>query len=149
MTDVLNHPSVGSAVAQHNPAVEIDTVLVRRASELVPLIRERAEQTSQARRVVPDVVKALEGAGLFKLFVPKRYGGHQANMNTAVQTIAEVARGDGSTAWAVALLNVCTWFATTFSQAAQDDVFGANPDAKVCGIFTPAPRPSASTAATW
>ncbi|MFF0087250.1 acyl-CoA dehydrogenase family protein [Streptomyces canus] len=137
MTDVLNHPSVGSSAFQHNPAVAIDTDLVRRAAELVPLIRERAEQTSQARRVVPDVVKALEGAGLFKLFVPKRYGGHQANMNTAVQTIAEVARGDGSTAWAVALLNVCTWFATTFSQAAQDDVFGADPDAKVCGIFTP------------
>ncbi|MFF4260417.1 acyl-CoA dehydrogenase family protein [Streptomyces sp. NPDC001663] len=138
MTDVLNHPiSVGSAAVQHNPAAAIDWDLVRRASDLVPLVRERAEQTSQARRVVPDVMKALEEVGLFKLFVPRRHGGHQANMGTAVQTIAEVARGDGSTAWAVALLNVCTWFATTFSQEAQDDVFGADPDAKVCGIFTP------------
>ncbi|WP_218892980.1 hypothetical protein [Streptomyces sp. Ag109_G2-15] len=34
----------------------------------------------------------------------------------------------------MALLNVCTWFGATFSQQVQDDVFGANPDAKVCGI---------------
>src|ERR1700709_985470 len=54
-----------------------------------------------------------------------------------MEVVAEVVRGDGSTAWAVALLNVCTWFATTFSQQAQDDVFGVNPDAKCCGIFTP------------
>ncbi len=32
---------------------------------------------------------------------------------------------------------MCTWFATTFSDRAQEDVFGANPRAKVAGIFTP------------
>jgi len=117
--------------------VEIDTDLVARASALVPLIREHAAETSEARRVAPEVMKALEDADLFNLFVPKRFGGHGTNMTTAVQTIAEVARGDGSTAWAVSLLNVCTWFATTFSDQAQEEIFGANPRAKVCGIFTP------------
>lgn len=116
---------------------KVDQELVARASALVPLIREHAEQTSEARRVVPEVVNALEQADLFKIFVPKRFGGHGANMATAAQTIAEVARGDGSTAWAVSLLNVCTWFATTFSDQAQQEIFGANPNAKVCGIFTP------------
>jgi alkylation response protein AidB-like acyl-CoA dehydrogenase len=38
------------------------------------------------------------------------------------------------------LTNVCTWFATLFSEQAQQDVFGANPKARVCGIFTPAQR---------
>lgn len=135
MTEVLDSPATTSYTT--DPSVAVDEDLVRRATELVPLIREYADQTSQARRVVPEVVRALEDAELFKLFVPKRYGGHASNMATATRTIAEVARGDGSTAWAVALLNVCTWFATTFSQQAQDDVFGANPGAKVCGIFTP------------
>lgn len=116
---------------------EVETELVARATALVPLIREHAKESSEARRVVPEVMSALENAGLFKLFVPKRYGGHGANMATAVQTIAEVARGDGSTGWAVSLLNVCTWFATTFSEKAQEEIFGSTPDAKVCGIFTP------------
>ncbi len=117
--------------------VGVDAALVSRATELIPFIREYAEKSSEDRRVAPEVMRALEDAELFKLFVPRRYGGHGTNMATAVETIAEVARGDGSTAWAVALLNVCTWFGTTYSQQAQDDVFGANPDARCCGIFTP------------
>ncbi|MEH0580412.1 MULTISPECIES: acyl-CoA dehydrogenase family protein [Streptomyces] len=135
MTQVLDSRAATRPTTDLSVAVDED--LVRRAAQLVPLVREHAERTSQARRVVPEAVKALEDAELFKLFVPKRYGGHASNMATATQTIAELARGDGSTAWAVALLNVCTWFATTFCQQAQDDVFGAHPDAKVCGIFTP------------
>jgi alkylation response protein AidB-like acyl-CoA dehydrogenase len=137
MTETLTSPVRGVQGTTQVAGVEVDAELVAGASALVPLIRENAEQTSEARRVVPEVMRALEEAELFKLFVPKRYGGHGANMATGVQTIAEVARGDGSTAWAVALLNVCTWFATTFSQDAQDEVFGQNPASKVCGIFTP------------
>jgi hypothetical protein len=37
-----------------------------------------------------------------------------------MESVAEIGRGDGSTAWAAALLNVCTWFATTFSDRAQE-----------------------------
>ncbi|MDF3307545.1 oxidoreductase [Rhodococcus sp. T2V] len=111
--------------------------IVAKATALIPMIREYAEQGTTERRAAPEVMAALEAEGLFKLFVPRRYGGYEENLRTAMETIAEVARGDGSTAWAVALLNVCTWFGTTFSQQAQDEVFGADPDAKCCGIFTP------------
>ncbi|PBC51459.1 acyl-CoA dehydrogenase family protein [Rhodococcus sp. ACPA1] len=111
--------------------------VVAKATALIPMIRVYAEQGSAERRAAPEVIAALEAEGLFKLFVPRRYGGYEENLRTAMETIAEVAKGDGSTAWAVALLNVCTWFGTTFSQQAQDEVFGANPDAKCCGIFTP------------
>jgi alkylation response protein AidB-like acyl-CoA dehydrogenase len=114
-----------------------DAELVGRATSLVPLIREYAAQGSEARRVAPEVVKALEEADLFRLLVPKRYGGHGATMRTAVDAVAELARGDGSTAWVAALLVTGTGFATTFSEQAQEDVFGANPRAKVCGVFSP------------
>lgn len=114
-----------------------DRELIARATALVPLIREHAAQSSQDRRVVAEVVQALESAELFKLLVPKRYGGVETNLRSMMDVLAEVARGDGSTAWSLALLNVCTWFATTFSDTAQDEVFGANPEAKVCGIFSP------------
>lgn len=117
--------------------VEIDTELVARATALVPLIREYAKESSEARRVVPEVMVAIEEAGLLNLFVPKRYGGHGSNMATVTQVLGELSRGDGSTGWAASLLNVCTWFATTFSGEAQEEIFGANPNAKVCGIFTP------------
>ena len=113
-----------------------DADLIARATALVPLIAEHAEQSSEDRRVVPEVVTALEEAGLFGLLVPARLGGREANLRTMMECIAEIARGDGSTAWAVALLNVCTWFATTFSDEAQEEMF-STPGAKSCGIFSP------------
>ena len=114
----------------------VDPDMVARATALVPLIREHAEKSSEERRVVPEVVTALEEAGLFKLLVPAGSAGSRRICGTMMECVAEVARGDGSTAWAVALLNVCTWFATTFSDEAQEDMYSA-PDAKACGIFSP------------
>ncbi|XVQ06443.1 acyl-CoA dehydrogenase family protein [Spirillospora sp. CA-255316] len=111
--------------------------LVARATELVPLIREHAAQGSDARQVTPEVVKALEEAGLFRLLVPKRYGGHEASIRTVMDVTAEVARGDGSTGWIVGLVNLATGFTSTFSEQAQEEVFGSNPSPKVCGTFTP------------
>lgn len=113
-----------------------DAELVGRATGLVPLIREYAAQGSEARRVVPEVVKALEDADIFRLLVPKRYGGHGTTLRTAVDAVAEVARGDGSTGWIAALMTVATGFASTASAQAQEEIFGAHPKAKLCGIFS-------------
>ena len=110
--------------------------MIARATALVPMIREYAEKSSQDRRVAPEVMTELEEAGLFKLLVPARLGGLETNLRTMMECVAEVGRGDGSTAWAVALLNVCTWFSTTFSDQAQEDMF-STAEAKACGIFSP------------
>jgi alkylation response protein AidB-like acyl-CoA dehydrogenase len=114
-----------------------DAGLVARATDLVPLIRKFAGQGSEARRVAPEVVSALEGAGLFRMLVPKRYGGMGASLCTAVEVTKEISRGDGSTGWVTTLMMVGTGFASTFSRQAQEDVFGRNPLAKVAGTFSP------------
>jgi alkylation response protein AidB-like acyl-CoA dehydrogenase len=130
MTEILDRPHATGA------GTELDREVVARVTALVPLIREHAEKSSEERRVVPEVVAALEEAGLFTLLVPRRLGGLETNLRTMMECVAEVGRGDGSTAWAVALLNVCTWFSTTFSDEAQDEMF-STPEAKACGIFSP------------
>jgi alkylation response protein AidB-like acyl-CoA dehydrogenase len=132
---------VDEAVLEQGTAPNAE--LIARATTLVPLIRAHAEASSAERRVVPEVVAALEQAELLKLFVPRRLGGVETNIRTVMECVAEIARGDGSTAWAAALLNVCTWFATTFSDEAQRDMWGDNrdnPDARACGIFAPATK---------
>ncbi|WP_433295247.1 acyl-CoA dehydrogenase family protein [Pseudonocardia sp. CA-142604] len=137
MTTSLNQVPASSSPGGDSDT-EPDGNLIARASELIPLIREHAAQSSEQRAVVEPVMSAIEKAGLFRLFVPRRYSGHGANMCTVMEVIAEVARGDGSTAWTVALLNGCAWIASTFSQQAQDDVFRADARAMVCAILTPA-----------
>ncbi|XVQ15198.1 acyl-CoA dehydrogenase family protein [Spirillospora sp. CA-255316] len=114
-----------------------DKKIVGRATDLVPLVREHAAQGAEARRVVPKVVQALEDAGLFHLLVSERWGGANATIRTAVDVVAEIARGDGSAGWLATLLMNGAGFASTFSDQAQQEVFGTNPRAKVCGVFAP------------
>jgi alkylation response protein AidB-like acyl-CoA dehydrogenase len=111
--------------------------LVARAVALQPLLREHASATETDRRVPEPVIDALAEAGLFKLSTPQRYGGHQTSVRTMLDVSAALAEGDGSTSWVVTLVNVCNWMTSLFPSKAQDDVFGANPEAKVTGVLTP------------
>ncbi|GAB3168568.1 acyl-CoA dehydrogenase family protein [Streptomyces incanus] len=114
-----------------------DPEIVSRATALVPVIREYADQGAEGRRIAPEVIKELDRADLFRLFVPARLGGLEASAATIFETLAEVSRGDGSTGWVTTLLSSAAGYASTFPDQAQQDVFGANPRARVSGTFAP------------
>jgi alkylation response protein AidB-like acyl-CoA dehydrogenase len=111
--------------------------ILERARDLAPLLRENAARTEADRRVAEENIQAIKDAGLFKIAVPKRYGGYEVPFRTFVQVSAALGRADGSTAWATTLINVCAWLTSLYPQQAQDEVFGADPDARVCGVLAP------------
>jgi alkylation response protein AidB-like acyl-CoA dehydrogenase len=119
---------------------EPDQELIARAAGLVPLLRKNAEKGSEQRFVPEPVMRAIEEAGLFSLLVPRRLGGQAANMRTTMEVLAELGRGDGSTAWAATVLNICGWFASTFGEQAQNDVIADGEAARVCGVLMPGER---------
>jgi 3-hydroxy-9,10-secoandrosta-1,3,5(10)-triene-9,17-dione monooxygenase len=110
--------------------------LVRRASEVVPLLREKALWMDENRRMHDDVIDALTSAGILKMRVPVRYGGYESDMGTVVDVLAELGRGDGSTAWTVAVWAISTWMIGLFPDEVQDKVF-ATPDVRISGILSP------------
>jgi alkylation response protein AidB-like acyl-CoA dehydrogenase len=110
--------------------------LVRRASELVPVLRDEALWMDENRRIHVDVIDAITDAGLLKMRVPVRYGGYESDMGTVVDVLAELGRGDGSTAWTVAVWSISTWMMGLFPDEVQDEVF-ATPDVRICGILSP------------
>ena len=111
--------------------------LVARARELHPLLAANASQGETDRRVVEESIKALTDAGLFKIAVPRRYGGYETSVRTMLEVSAAVAEADGGTAWVVTLVNVCNWLVGLFPQQAQDDVFGSDPGTLVSGVLAP------------
>src|ERR1043166_3476028 len=111
--------------------------LVARARELKPLLSKNAAAGEADRRVVEESSRAMTEAGLFKLAVPKRYGGYETSMRTMLDVSAELAEADGGPSWVLTLTNVVAWLTGVFSAKAQDEVFGADPDAKVSGVLTP------------
>ncbi|MDX6741193.1 acyl-CoA dehydrogenase family protein [Actinocorallia sp. A-T 12471] len=111
--------------------------LVARARALRPLLSANAAQGEKDRRVPDESIKAMKDAGLFRILQPKRYGGYETSMRALVDVSAAVGEADGGTAWVVSLLNSGAWIAGCFPTRAQDDVWGANPDALVSGVFSP------------
>lgn len=112
--------------------------IVASASELVPLLRERAPATEAARRVTEDTSAAFHQAGFFKLMQPARYGGYEYGFTAFIDVISELARGCTSSAWGCSLGAVHQWLVATFPEQAQDDVWRRDPSAIVCGSYAPA-----------
>ena len=117
-------------------AVDADE-LIRRATELQPLLARNAAQAEADRRIPEENIEAIRDAGLFKLMIPKRLGGYETTIKTQLEVTAALGEACGSTAWVAALTNVCAWFTGLFCDQAQRDVFGADPDARVAGVFAP------------
>jgi alkylation response protein AidB-like acyl-CoA dehydrogenase len=129
MTVAAELPRLDRQASDHN--------LVGRARSLFPQLRERAAEVERARRIPDSTIAELQSAGLFKLFVPRRLGGQQVSVRTFLDVTAEVARGCGSTGWVTALINVCGWLGALYSEQAQQEVWGADPDARIAGVLTP------------
>jgi alkylation response protein AidB-like acyl-CoA dehydrogenase len=111
--------------------------LLVRVKELHLLLANNAAAGERDRCVAEESIDALTRAGVFKLTVPKRYGGYQTWMRTMLDVSAAIAAADGGTAWIVALINVYNWLTGLFSEKAQDEVFGADPRARVSGVLAP------------
>jgi len=130
----LDAPGRKSPVAG---APELSKILAS-ASELVPLLRERARATEEARRVTEATSAAFHQAGFFKLMQPARYGGYEYGFTAFIDVISELARGCTSSAWGCSLGAIHQWLVATFPEQAQDDVWRRDPAAIVCGSYAPA-----------
>jgi 3-hydroxy-9,10-secoandrosta-1,3,5(10)-triene-9,17-dione monooxygenase len=111
--------------------------LVARAASLVPTLRARAAEAEQFRRLPDANVAELRAAGLFKVLQPRRCGGFEMSLHTHIDTVAEIARGCGSTAWCMGVIHAHSWLVGSFPQEAQAESYGATPDAIVCAVIAP------------
>ena len=87
--------------------------LVERARQLVPHLRQRVKEMDQLGYLPEATVQELQDAELFQLTTPRIYGGHQVDVRTFLDVVAEIGRGDASTAWTVGIINGANWMAAT------------------------------------
>src|SRR5258708_7652948 len=113
--------------------------LVRRASDIVPILQKHASWNEQNRRIHEESLQALEQAGIFKLRVPKRYGGYESDTRTLVEVLAEIGQGDGSTAWVAWVLVSNTRLVGLFSRPVHDEGV-TTPDVGAHGTIAPTGR---------
>jgi len=101
---------------------------MRRARDIVPTLRERAQKCEDARGLLPENEKLLHEAGLFRYHQPRRFGGMELPFIAVVDIVAELARGCPSTAWNVGNLGCHHWILGYYEPETQHELWDANPD---------------------
>jgi 3-hydroxy-9,10-secoandrosta-1,3,5(10)-triene-9,17-dione monooxygenase len=104
---------------------------MRRAREIVPVLRERAQAAEDARMLIRDNEQLLHETGLFRFHQPKAFGGMELEFVALIDIAAELARGCPSTAWNVANLACHHWILGYYESETQHEVWDTNPDALI------------------
>lgn len=89
-----------------------DTALLDVARALRPGIMAERDRIEAGRRLPAAIAEELARAGLFRIFLPKAYGGIDLTPMEAMEVFEELARADASVAW-------CVWNANTHWTVAQ------------------------------
>ncbi|MEX1255315.1 MAG: acyl-CoA dehydrogenase family protein [Dehalococcoidia bacterium] len=118
---------------------EAATDLIDAAKALVPQIEAYGDQSERDRTMPKELVRAIAEAGLFRIWVPKALGGYEANIETNLRVIEEIARADGAAGWNVMIAGTGGMFAAYMPEQAAREIFGDR-FATVAGALAPKGR---------
>jgi 3-hydroxy-9,10-secoandrosta-1,3,5(10)-triene-9,17-dione monooxygenase len=104
---------------------------LRRARDIVPILRERAAASEEARVLLRDTEQLLHETGLFRYHQPRAFGGMELPFVAVVDIVVEVGRGCPSTAWNVGNLGIHHWLLAYYEPETQHEVWDADPDALI------------------
>lgn len=76
-----------------------ETNWLERTRALGPMIDASAAANEQACELAPEVVEAIDEAGLFAIMVPRELGGGEAHPGDVIDAISELSYWDGSAGW--------------------------------------------------
>jgi Acyl-CoA dehydrogenase, N-terminal domain len=80
------------------PVVDATTILAG-ARRIAPLLREQAAEVEAARRLTTPVVEALRSIGVFRMSVPRAWGGPEMDLLARVEILEVLPAADASAGW--------------------------------------------------
>ena len=108
--------------------------VLSRVNALVPVLRHRARATEQARHMLPENLKALVDAGVFRLTMPRDQGGYEAPFALVSDVLSEIARGCPSTGWIASIFCAAASWPAMLSDEAADEIY-STPDLRISALI--------------
>jgi len=100
-------------------------------------IARRADEFEAERRMPADLARRLAEAGLFRLVVPKVYGGIEAHPSEYVRVLEQVSRADGSAGWCVMIAAATAALAGVLPERVARQIYASNPRVITGGATAP------------
>lgn len=112
------------------PTLQLTTA--EAASDLAAALTDHVEEIDEARRVPESVFALFVESGLMRTSQPRRWGGTEDSFIDQLQAVETVAEVSPSAAWTLGVYISHNWNLALFSDDAQRDVWGGNPEAIAC-----------------
>ena len=111
--------------------------LLNAVENLLPTIEAASDAAEKARKPDDDVIAALADTGLFRAYVPKRFGGLELDYETFVRIGMKIAEACTSTAWVTTFYMEHNWLIAHFPRQAQEEIWGNQPYFLAPGSISP------------
>jgi len=105
--------------------------------DLLPSLRERADEAERLRVVPEASIKEIEETGFFRLLQPKRFDGLEADPVDFYTAVRDIAGACGSTGWVCSVVGVHPWQVALFADEAQQAVWGADTATRLSSSYAP------------
>ncbi|NJQ02553.1 hypothetical protein [Streptomyces zingiberis] len=109
--------------------------LVDRVHKLGPVLAGGVAEGERERRLPETTVRAIDEAQLSRVWTESVYGGLEADVRTMSEVAKALSHHCPSTSWVVNNINGSNLLAAKFPREARDEVFGADPGAKLASVF--------------
>ncbi|WP_162248210.1 MULTISPECIES: acyl-CoA dehydrogenase family protein [unclassified Sphingomonas] len=111
--------------------------LLYRARQLGPLLRERAKQCEEGRRMPPETFAAFKEAGFYRILQPKAYGGYEYWPTVFYDVVSEIARHCPSSAWALGIIGIHNWEVALMDPRAAKDLWSRDTETFYSSSYAP------------
>jgi len=117
------------------PLLDTPTILAN-ARALLPTIREQQETIDAERRLPESLIDSLSKAGVFRIAMPRAWGGPEMNPLDQIELMEILAYADPSVAWCVSILSDSGFYAGFLEETAAQKLF-PDLDSRCAGMLAP------------
>lgn len=112
-------------------------VIVQRARDMVPVLKQRSAQAIEQRMLPAETIADMKAAGFFDVLKPKAYGGYEMDPQVFYDVAMTLAEGCMSTAWVYGVVGVHNWQMALFDPRAAEDVWGQDTSVLIASTYMP------------
>ncbi|MEU5598478.1 acyl-CoA dehydrogenase family protein [Streptomyces sp. NPDC020298] len=104
----------------------------------LPEIAARSAEAEAALAVPAEIITALCEAGVFRMSLPRAWGGEELDLVESARVLREISRADGSTGWTVQAASMAWFFVRSLPrETIEKEVFGNGADLMLRGAIAP------------
>jgi indole-3-acetate monooxygenase len=107
------------------------------ARALAPEVIARADEIESVRRLPADLARRFADADLFRLAIPRVYGGGELHPADTVRVIEELSRADGSAGWCLAIGAATAILAGYLPEPSAREIYAADRGVITGGAVAP------------